>query len=105
MCVTREEFTLIFNHCLMLPKYVSDDEGNGVVVTLSQTIVGSVEQKWFETVRYTTVCLPWPLVFSCAHLDGRPDICRAKLQLCEFLLFPYICHWHGYRFPMKSPFL
>lgn len=30
MCVTREEFTLIFNHRLMLPKYVSDDEGNGV---------------------------------------------------------------------------
>lgn len=50
VCVIREEFTLIFNHCLLLPKYVSDAEGNGVVVTLSQTVVGSVEQKWFETV-------------------------------------------------------
>lgn len=50
MCVIREEFTLIFNHRLMLSKYVSDDEGNGVVVTVSQTIVGSVEQKWLETV-------------------------------------------------------
>lgn len=35
VCVIRDEFTFIFNHHLMLPKYVSDDEGNGVVMTLS----------------------------------------------------------------------
>lgn len=78
VCLIREELTLIFNHRLMLSKYSSDDEGDGVAMTLSQTIVGSVERKWRGTVCSTTVCLAWPSVFSCARLDGRPDICRAN---------------------------
>lgn len=31
VCRIREKFTLIFHHCMTMPKYVSDDEGDEVV--------------------------------------------------------------------------
>lgn len=65
----------------MLPKYVSGDEGNGIVVTLSQTIVGLVEQKWLEAGSSPMVCTLWPLVFSPVHQDGRLGDLQSQLQL------------------------
>lgn len=70
VCEIREKCTHIFHHCRTQPKKVSDDEGNGMVMTSSQRLLLVKQNR--NSSPLVGHCSIWALFFSFVHQDGRP---------------------------------